>query len=182
MVAYSLEPCTEPAGRKAELTCSLPSIRGEGTTQTIRSLPPPCLRSPQRAGRKAAWRPPGGGSLWGERWGGHPAAVPSPQQRAGRSWEPLCLFPHRSHFLLISIPCGGGGRNPVHLAGGTQAPRGHLVQQSAVFPASLTREASPWFPTASDLSPASSPCSKVTTEHKEKMPHHLPGEIHCSRL
>lgn len=48
MVFYSLEPCIEKAGRKAELPCFLPSTRGEETSQPIRSLLPLPFRSPQR--------------------------------------------------------------------------------------------------------------------------------------
>lgn len=134
MVSCSLELCTELTRRQAELSCSLPSIRGEGTIPTIRNLSPLPLRSLQRAvGGKAAWRSPGGGSMLGGRWGCRPqglAAAPSPQQRAGRLGEPLCLSPHPSHSLLISAPCVGGGRSSVHkgVPGSQRAP--HLVECS----------------------------------------------------
>lgn len=47
----------ELAGRQAELSYSLPSIRGEGATQPIGSLLPLPFRSPQRG---VGGRQPGG--------------------------------------------------------------------------------------------------------------------------
>lgn len=73
--------------------------------------------------------------MLGERWGCLPrrlAAVLSPQQRAGRMWEPLCLFPHPSHFLLISAPCMGWKRNSVH--SGVPSAQRSCVQWNTVFP------------------------------------------------
>lgn len=63
MVFYSLEPCMEKAGRKAELPCFLPSTRGEGTSQPIRSLLPLPLGAPREK-----WV---GGSLDAPSWRQH---------------------------------------------------------------------------------------------------------------
>ena len=110
------------AGRQAEFSCLLPSIRGEGTTQPIRSLLPRLLQTPREE-----WV---GGSLegpleevagWGEQWDCHPrrlAAVPSPQQRAVPSLPvspPLPLLTDR-YFLQWD-----GGR--MANTRGSQAPQ-----------------------------------------------------------
>lgn len=116
--------------------------------------------------------------MLGERRDCHPqrlVALPSSQQRAGRRWEPLCLSPHLSYFLLIFTPWVRQGRNRMHVGvpGSQRAPC--PAECSLPWP-----ESSSWFPVVLDLSSASSSCTRVKTQHQEKMPHHLPGEIHCS--
>lgn len=101
----------ELAGRQAELSCLLPSIKGEGTTQPIRRLLPLPLRTPREE-----WV---GGSLegpleevagWGEQWDYHPrrlAAVPSPQQRAVPSLPVSPPLPLPTDYY--SLQWDGGG-------------------------------------------------------------------------
>lgn len=137
MVFYHLEPFIEQAGRKVELSCSLPSTRGEGTSQPIRSLPPPPFRSLQR---EVGGRQPGGPleeSAYWER-GGRGGAVtlagwqlfPLPSRELEEGGN-LCLFPHSSHLPLITPMWVGGG---TMYKCGSWAPGAHCVQRNAVFP------------------------------------------------
>lgn len=116
IVLYNLEPCIEQAGRKAELSCFLLSVMGEGTSQPSRSLPPLPFRNPQRVGGRQPRGP-----LEEMACCGRSRAVTLegwqlfPQQRAGRGWEPLCLFPPSLSLRTDLCSLCGMGENHVHV-------------------------------------------------------------------
>lgn len=84
---------------------------------------------------------------------------------------PSLLLPTDRHFLH-----GAGEELQTHVG-----PKllGYCIQQDAVLPglrSQLMVSYSFGFVLSIFL------CTKVKTQHKEKMPHHLPEEIHCSNF